>query len=135
MVFQADGGTAMSVTREAVEAGPATANAAWQKAAGRKQIAARLEHIPAMLKFDDALDEPICYDSARKLLCYRGFMCNASYVLLRRLSDNPEYITALEQLYQGSAIEETGSRSGLLWKIGTPLTLGLTAIGLWLWLR
>ncbi len=85
----------MSLARDALQARSVEPNTAWQKAVGRKLTAARLEQLPAGLHCDDALDEPLWYDEARKLLCYRGFMCNASYVLLRRLSSHPEYIAAL----------------------------------------
>src|SRR4051794_19760105 len=106
MVLAASGGTAMSSTREAVQATPAGPNAAWHKALGTKQTAVPLAEVPMGLVFSDDLDEPIWYDSARKLLCYRGFMCSASYVLLRRICDHPTYITALEALYLGSAEDE-----------------------------
>src|SRR5438270_4925787 len=104
MVVTASGGTHMSST-DALQAKPAEPNAAWHKALGDKQTAAALAELPAGLVFND-FDEPIWYDSARKLLYYRGFMCSASYVHLRRLCERPEYIAALEQLYLGSAEEE-----------------------------
>jgi hypothetical protein len=123
----------MSTSTDALQAPAMTANAAWQKAVGSKLTVTRLEHLPALLSFD-GVDEPIQYDGALKLLCYRGFMCNASYVQLRRLSDNAEYIAALEQLYVGSSVEESRSSARLWLGIAGPLTVAI-ATGMWLWLR
>src|SRR5947209_1614945 len=96
----------MSSTRNALQASTAEPNAAWQKAIGTRETATPLAELPVGLVFGDDLDEPIYYDGARKLLRYRGFMCNASYVQLRRICDHPAYNAALEQLYLGSAEEE-----------------------------
>jgi hypothetical protein len=126
----------MSLTRDALQASVAEPNAAWQKAAGTKETAAALTELPQALVFDDALDEPIWYDSARKLLRYRGFMCNASYVQLRRVCDHPAYITALEQLYLGSAMEEPRPLGRMVLRVGAPLTaLAAVAGAMVFWLR
>ena len=125
----------MSLARDALQARSVEPNTAWQKAVGRKLTAARLEQLPPGLHFDDGLDEPLWYDEARKLLCYRGFMCNASYVLLRRLSSNPDYVAALEQLYLGSALEDERPGSRLLWKLAASVSIAAAAAGTWLWLR
>jgi hypothetical protein len=124
----------MSSTRDAPEARSVEPNTAWQQAPDRKLTAARLAQLPTGLAFDH-VDEPIWYDEARKLLCYRGFMCNASYVLLRRLSDHPAYIAALEQLYLGSAAEEGGSPMRWVWKLAAPLAVAGAVAGAWLWLH
>ena len=126
----------MSLTRDALQANVAEPNAAWQNAAGTKETAAPLAELPEGLVFDDHLDEPIWYDSKRKLLRYRGFMCNASYVQLRRICDRPAYIAALEQLYLGSAMEESKPLGRILLRVCGPLAALLMVGGaLVFWLR
>lgn len=126
----------MSSSRNAMQAGAAEPTAAWQKALGNKETSAPLAELPTGLVFDDALDEPIWYDSNRKLLRYRGFMCNASYVQLRRICDHPAYIAALEQLYVGSAVEQPRPLGRMLIGIAAPLTALLVVGGaMALWLR
>jgi len=126
----------MSLTRDALQATVAEPTSAWQRALGNRETVTPLAELPAGLVFDEALDEPIWYDAVRKQLRYRGFMCNASYVQLRRLSDHPAYIAALEQLYLGSAEEPSGSLGRTLLKIGAPLTVLVAVAGaLVFWLR
>jgi hypothetical protein len=126
----------MSATRDALQANVAEPTSAWQRALGTKETAAPLAGLPEGVVFAEALDEPIWYDATRKQLRYRGFMCNASYVQLRRLTDHPAYIAALEQLYLGSAEEESRPLGRLLLKIGAPLTALVAVAGaLVFWLR
>jgi hypothetical protein len=126
----------MSLARDALQACAIEPNAAWKQAAGTKETAAPLAQLPAGLAFDDALDEPIWYDSARRVLRYRGFMCNASYVHLRRLCEHPAYIAALEQLYLGSALDDAKPVARLLLQVAGPLTVVAAVAGAWLlWLR
>ncbi len=126
----------MPANRDALQDGPAPPNAAWRNALGTKETTAALAELPVGLVFDDALDEPIWYDRGRKLLCYRGFMCSASYVHLRRICEHPAYIAALEQLYLGSAMEEKRPMGRMLLGIAAPLTALLVVGGaLALWLR
>ena len=68
---------------------------------------------------------------ARALLRYRGFMCQASYNYLHKLSHDPEYETAIDQLYMGSAL---GDRRGS-WRWAVLLAVALiVAAGIWvLW--
>jgi hypothetical protein len=126
----------MSVTRAALQANVAEPTSAWQRALGTKETVAPLAELPEGLVFDEGLDEPIWYDGTRRQLRYRGFMCNASYVQLRRLCDHPAYIAALEQLYLGSAEEESRPLGRMLLKIGAPLTALAAVVGaLVFWLR
>jgi hypothetical protein len=126
----------MSLTRDALRASPAEPNTAWQKAAGSKETAAPLRELPVALSFDDTLDEPIWYDSARKMLRYRGFMCSASYVHLRRICCEPAFVAALEQLYLGSAMDEAKPIGRMVLRIAAPLAALLAIAGtMALWLR
>jgi hypothetical protein len=109
-------------------------NTAWQQALGSQEIAVHLERLPAGLVLDESLDEPLWYDSARKLLCYRGFMCSASYTHLRRLSHDAAYLIALEKLYLGSSVEQTPRRRIGLW-VAIGLTVALAAYIVWMLVR
>jgi len=113
-------------------AGPSQA---WQNAAGQHETAARLRQLPPGLAFGDNIGEPMYYDAARQLLLYRGFMCQASYNYLHRLSLDPDYETAIDQLYMGSA--SGGSRRDWRWPTATALVLAAMALLLvfWLWHR
>jgi hypothetical protein len=125
----------MSSARDALQAPTLPANAAWQKALGGRETAAKLEQLPAGLMLGDDLGEPIWYDPQRRLLVYRGFMCNASYGCLRRLSGDAAYLVALEQLYLGSANDDPPRRGSLLLRVAGPLALVMAAVGTWLALR
>jgi len=106
---------------------------AWQSAAGQKETAARLRRLPPGLKLGDELDEPIYFDAARQFLLYRGFMFHASYTFLHKLSGDPEYQTAIDQLFVGSA-EDPGRRSRRLWGAVASLAAALALVS-WLWPR
>ena len=113
----------------------ATPSQAWQNAAGQKETTARLHHLPAGVSFDDAVGEPIYYDPGRYLLLYRGFMCQASYNYLHKLSLDPEYEAAIDQLYMASAAESDGRTLR-----GVVLSVVLLAVlavvwAVWFWLR
>jgi hypothetical protein len=125
----------MSSARDALQAGAVATSQTWQKALGGKETTATLAQLPPGVVLGDELGEPIWYDSARQLLAYRGFMCNASYSCLRRLSADAEFLAALEQLYQASAADDTPRRSRLLLGLAGPLAVALAAVGTWLILR
>ena len=122
----------MSLAPDALQACASEPNVAWKQAAGTKETAAPLAELPAGLVIDDTLDEPIWYDGARKLLRYRGFMCNASYVHLRRLCEHPTFIAALEQLYLGSAMEDGKPIGRILLRLAAPLTAAAAVAAAWM---
>src|SRR5687767_6224381 len=70
-------------------------NKTWGQAEGLKETAARLDRLPPGVGFAATFPEPIAYDEARKLLVYRGFMCQGSFNYLRQFSNDPDYLAAL----------------------------------------
>jgi hypothetical protein len=112
----------------------ATPNTAWHNAIGNQEIAVPLAALPQGVVLGESLDEPIWYDANRKLLCFRGFMCSASYTHLRRLSHDAAYLIALEKLYMGSSVEQTPRRRAVLW-IAIALTVAIAAYVVWMVLR
>jgi len=109
----------------------------WAEAAGLPETSARLTRLPPGLNFPDDFPEPIHFDAARKRLIYRGFMASASYRFLHALSADPDYITALDQLYQGSSYAlkpRPGIQRGWLWLILVAGLLALVAV-VWAWSR
>jgi hypothetical protein len=108
---------------------------AWENAAGQKESTARLSHLPPGISFSDAVGEPIYYDTGRQLIHYRGFMCQASYNYLHKLSLDPEYETAIDQIYMASAQgEDRGIRRWGILTVGFLIGLAATWAG-WLWLH
>jgi hypothetical protein len=63
-------------------------------------------------------------------------MCHGSYVYLRNLSTDLDYLSAVDQLYVRSANPGTGRRSytALLAGVGATLAL-VVALGLWRFMR
>lgn len=78
-------------------------NKTWRDAEGQKETVVRLERLPPGLVLPDNFPEPLTYDPARKLLRYRGLMFSGSYSYLRKLSGDPAYLTALDQLFIGTS--------------------------------
>jgi len=111
------------------EAAPAIPSKAWQNAAGQKETGVRLGRLPSGLSLGDEVGEPIYYDVARKTLVYRGFMCQASYKYLRKLSLDLDYKTAIDQLYTGSAVDD--SPRNWRWVVLAAVALAVAA-GAWL---
>src|SRR5262245_12290244 len=74
-------------------------NQTWQEAEGQREACVRLDRLPPNLNFPDGFPEPITYDPARKQLKYRGLMFSGSYTYLRKLSADPAYLAALDQLF------------------------------------
>jgi hypothetical protein len=107
----------------------------FQNALDQKEVSARLRQLPAGVRFDDKIGEPIYFDAARKLLLYRGFMCQASYNYLHKLSLDPEYEAAVDQIYMASssALQEGGRR--WRWLVPPIVILGAIATALAFWLR
>jgi hypothetical protein len=107
----------------------------FQNSVDQKEVCARLRQLPAGVKFDDQIGEPIYFDAARKMLLYRGFMCQASYNYLHKLSLDPEYEAAVDQIYMASssALQEGGRK--WRWLALPILLLGAIATALAFWLR
>jgi hypothetical protein len=117
------------------EAHLAIPSKAWQNAAGQKETAARLRRLPPGLTLGDEVGEPIYFDAARQLLHYRGFMCQASYNYLHKLALDPEYETAIDQLYMASSSALVDSGRSWRWLLLPILALGALATALAFWLR
>ena len=108
---------------------------AWQNAAGQKEAAARLRRLPPGLSLGDEVGEPIYYDAAHQMLLYRGFMCQASYNFLHKLSLDPEFEAALDQVYMASSSVFTEGGRSWRWLLLPILALGAIATALAFWLR
>ncbi len=107
----------------------------YQNAVDQKEASARLRQLPAGLVFGDEVGEPIYYDAARKVMLYRGFMCQASYNYLHKLSLDPEYEAAIDQLYMASSAALADGGRSWRWLALPILVLGLIATALAFWLR
>jgi hypothetical protein len=108
---------------------------AWQNAADQKEVCARLRQLPSGVAFGDEVGEPIYFDAARKLLLYRGFMCQASYNYLHKLSLDPEYEAAVDQIYMASSTALMDGGRRWRWLVLPILALGAIATILAFWLR
>lgn len=107
----------------------------FQGAADQKEVSARLRQLPAGVAFDDQVGEPIYYDAARKVVLYRGFMCQASYNFLHKLSLDPEYEAAIDQIYMASSSALVEGGRNWRWLVLPVLALGAIATVLAFWLR
>jgi hypothetical protein len=85
-------------------------NKTWREAEGQREATVRLDRLPANLNFPESFPEPITYDPARKVLKYRGLMFSGSYAYLRKLSADPAYLAALDQLFIATSCP--GSKMG-----------------------
>src|SRR5213592_2674645 len=63
-----------------------------------------LKEVPGGLSFPPHLSGRVSLDASTGRLAYRGFMTKCAYDELAKLSDEPEYRRALEQLFEGPAI-------------------------------
>jgi len=70
-----------------------------------RRTAVSLEQLPEALKIPDYLRHRISYESARKLLVFRGFMSSADYYFLRSCSGDANYIRAINELHEKSSFE------------------------------
>ena len=77
----------------------------WQQAVQEREVTAPLAALPKGVSFGDDFPEPIQYDAVRRVLRFRGFMSNTSFQELQHLSNDLDYMRALEQLFTASAIE------------------------------
>lgn len=109
-------------------------NKTWGEAEGQKETVASLDRLPAELKFPESFPEPITYDSGRKQLKYRGLMFSGSYTYLRKLSNDPAYLTALDQLFIGTS---TANAPGGRWTvvIAAVVAVALAVFGAWWYVR
>ena len=109
-------------------------NKTWGEAAGQKETVVSLDRLPAELRFPEDFPEPIIYDAARKQLKYRGLMFSGSYSYLRKLSNDPAYLTALDQLFIGTS---TANAPGGRWTlvIAIVVAVALAVFGAWWYLR
>jgi len=87
----------------------------WSEAEGQREIEAPLKVLPVGLSFSDDFPEPIRYDSVRKLLLYRGFMCYGSFHYLRQLHSDSGYARALDQLFTSSNGQLTSRTRSWRW--------------------
>ncbi len=110
-------------------AAPPAPNLAWGKAAGKPESSAPLARLPDGLDLDNGVDEPIHYDAARRLLQYRGFMCHGSYIYLRNLSADLDFLRALDLLYVRSADHTPARRGRVPWLAVGGALLALVALG------
>ena len=78
-------------------------NKTWRDAASSREVGARLEALPEEVEFHDSFPDPINFDRLQKKLFYRGLMSSSSYKYLRSLSNKPDYLVALDELFTRSA--------------------------------
>jgi hypothetical protein len=109
-------------------------NKTWGEAEGLKETSVLLERLPSELRFPEDFPEPITYDAVRKQLKYRGLMFSGSYAYLRKLSNDPAYLTALDQLFIGTS---TTNAPGGRWTLAivAVVTAALAVFGAWWYLR
>jgi hypothetical protein len=101
----------------------------WLDAQGLPEVAAKLTALPNDLQFPDDFPEPICFDTARKLLLYRGFMSYSSYRCLRQLHADTEYTRALEELFiASSGVQQPASQGSGWWIIVLCLAVASAAL-------
>jgi hypothetical protein len=110
-------------------------NSVWVKAAGKKETSVPLQRLPPGLDLSAGVDEPIHFDAARRLLLYRGFMCHGSYLYLRKLSSDLDYLTALDVLYVRTANQSSGRKRSSVLLGAAGAVVALLAGGLWYVLR
>ena len=105
---------------------------AWQAAASERETLVPLGRLPEGVVFADGFAEPIRYDTTRRALIYRGLMLSASYADLRRVSHDPAYLTALDELYIATALPAGGTARWPLWLALALLGAAALAGGWWL---
>jgi len=69
-----------------------------------------LKKIPDGLSFPLRLQERVSLDREKGRLTYRGFMTKCTYDELAKLSDDPEYRRALEQLFVLTSAEMSAAQ-------------------------
>ena len=108
-------------------------NKTWTDSEGQKETSVRLDRLPPNLNFPESFPEPITYDSGRKLLKYRGLMFSGSYAYLRKLSTDPVYLAALDQLFIGTATTVSHSGRWFL-MVAAVAAVALAVFGVW-WMQ
>ena len=93
---------------------PAPVGKTWNQAAGLPETVAPLEELPSGIQFGEDFPEPICYDSRRKVLIYRGQMFHSNFTFLSSMSRDARFYHALEQLFVNSA-KATQPKRRWLW--------------------
>ena len=78
----------------------------------RRQSAADLDALPEGLEFPHGLRDRISYDPVQNLLVFRGFMSSADYYFLRECSDDPAYLSVLEELHRASDFQKIRQKWG-----------------------
>lgn len=86
----------------------------WKQAEGLSETEAPLESLPAEVVFGEDFPEPICYDSQRRVLQYRGQMFHGNFTFLSSLSRDVKFYQALEVLFVKSA-KATPAKRWWLW--------------------
>jgi hypothetical protein len=100
--------------------------------ASQRETAVTLDHLPPGLDFPADYPEPIRFDPDHHRLVYLGVMLNASYTHLRRLSHDPAYLAAVDDLYVLSALP-VRSAGGWGWWLLLALALAGVALAGALW--
>ena len=109
-------------------------NKTWREAEGQKETRVRLDRLPPTLTFPENFPEPITYDPARQQLMYRGLMFSGSYAYLRKMSTDPAYLAALDQLFIGTSCNPSKTGRWLL-MVSALAGVALAAAAVWWRLR
>lgn len=98
---------------------------------------ASLEALPGECRFAEDLARRVWYEADERRLAFRGFMSKATFDRLERLSKDPAYQRALEELFRVSVFEpppEPARRSRLAWialAVAAVLGLGVLLTRFW----
>lgn len=106
----------------------------WSQAAGKMEVAAKLERLPEGVEFPEGFPEPIKWDAERKELMYRGFMTAMSFEFLRQLSTDLLYLAALNSVNiqsSGAIMGKPPARRGWVWWVAALAAAGAGA-AIWL---
>jgi hypothetical protein len=106
----------------------------WLAAVGEHEVSTILERLPSGVQFDENFPEPIRYDATKRTLHYRGFMPHYSFVELQKLSNELDYLQALERLFAESANPTVPTSKINTWLLLTPAAiLSLLIVGWLCW--
>jgi hypothetical protein len=73
-------------------------------ALARRSVVA-LDRLPDGFEFPAGLRDRIKYDDERRQIAFHGYMSSSDYLFLRACSDDLDYIRAINELHERSAIE------------------------------
>ncbi|MBI3467367.1 MAG: hypothetical protein HY000_30530 [Planctomycetes bacterium] len=110
----------MSVTKQSVLAEVGMIRPYFEPQGTPREARAYLERLPEGLEFPTDLRARISFDADRRDLVFRGFMSDADYSSLQRLSNDQQYRRALNQLYQSGGSQAVGDSP-------------VTPVPVWLW--